>query len=108
MRFSRSTAVCGKDWEERKSSRPSTAAGKILPRRLRPHGVLKEDVPSPLNIFQTMVINAKTGTMRYSMTRPRPGGDMMDLRSEMDCLVGISACPEGGRGRDLRVVIYKN
>jgi uncharacterized protein YcgI (DUF1989 family) len=64
-------------------------------------------VPSPLNIFQTMVINAKTGSMRYSMTRPRPGGNMMDLRSEMDCLVGISACPEGGRGKDLRVVIYE-
>jgi uncharacterized protein YcgI (DUF1989 family) len=70
--------------------------------------VAKEDVPSPLNIFQTMVINANTGSMRYSMTRPRPGGDMVDLRSEMDCLVGISACPEGGRGKDLRVVIYKN
>jgi len=55
-----------------------------------------------------MVINAKTGSMRYSMTRPRPGGDMMDLRCEMDCLVGISACPEGGRGKDLKVVIYKN
>jgi hypothetical protein len=26
----------------------------------------------------------------------------------MDCLVGISACPEGGRGKDLRIVIYKN
>lgn len=22
--------------------------------------------------------------------------------------VGMSACPEGGRGKDLRVVIYKN
>ncbi len=67
----------------------------------------KEDVPSPLNIFQTMVINAKTGSMRYAMIRPRPGGDMIDLRAEMDCLVGISACPEGGRGKDLRVAIYK-
>ena len=55
-----------------------------------------------------MVINAKTGSMRYSMTRPRPEGDLVDFRSEMDCLVAISACPEGGRGRDLRVVIYKN
>jgi len=35
-----------------------------------------------------MVINAKTGSMRYAMTRPRLGGDMMDLRGEMDCLVG--------------------
>ena len=74
----------------------------------KPYGVQKEDVPSPLNVFQTMVINAKTGSMRYSMTRPRPGGDTMDLRCEMDCLVGISACPEGGRGKDLKIMIYKN
>jgi uncharacterized protein len=87
---------------------PKHGCWENLAKALQPHGVPKEDVPSPLNIFQTMEINAKTGSMRYSMTRPRPGGDIMDLRSEMDCLVGISACPEGGRGKDLRVVIYKN
>jgi uncharacterized protein YcgI (DUF1989 family) len=54
-----------------------------------------------------MVINGKTGSMRYSMTRPGPGGAMLELRSEMDCLVAISACPEGGRGKDLQVVVYK-
>jgi uncharacterized protein YcgI (DUF1989 family) len=86
---------------------PKHGCWENLAKALKPHGVAKEDVPSPLNVFQTMVINAKTGSMRYSMTRPRPGGDMMDLRSEMDCLVGISACPEGGRGKDLKVLIYK-
>ena len=78
---------------------PKHGCWENLARALKPHGVPMEDVPSPLNIFQTMVINAKTGSMRYSMTRPRPGGDMMDLRCEMDCLVGISACPEGGTGK---------
>jgi uncharacterized protein YcgI (DUF1989 family) len=91
----------------KRGAAPKHGCWENLAKALRPYGVLKEDVPSPLNIFQTMVINAKTGSMRYSMTRPRPGGDHMDLRSEMDCLVGISACPEGGRGKDLRVVIYK-
>jgi len=43
--------------------------------------------------------------MRYAMIRPKPGTHM-DLRAEMDCLVGISACPEGGRGKDLKVVIW--
>ena len=90
-----------------KAPRRHTAAGKIWPEHLKAHGVPKEDVPSPLNVFQTMVIDAKKGTMRYSMTRPRAGGDEMDFRAEMDCLVGISACPEGGRGKDLRVMIYK-
>jgi uncharacterized protein len=91
----------------KRGAAPKHGCWENLAKALKPHGVAKEDVPSPLNVFQTMVINAKTGSMRYSMTRPRPGGDMMDLRAEMDCLVGISACPEGGRGKDLRVVIYK-
>ena len=81
---------------------PKHGCWENLAQALKPYGVQKEDVPSPLNVFQTMVINAKTGSMRYSMTRPRPGGDTMDLRCEMDCLVGISACPEGGRGKDLK------
>ena len=92
----------------KRGAAPKRGCWENLARALKPHGVPKEDVPSPLNIFQTMVINAKTGSMRYSMTRPRPGGDRMDLRSEMDCLVAISACPEGGRGKDLRIVIYRN
>src|SRR3990167_5406712 len=81
-------AIYGSTWEK-------------LDRALRPWKVLKEDVPSPLNIFQTMVINGKSGAMRYAMIRPKPGTHM-DLRAEMDCLVGISACPEGGRGKPLQ------
>jgi len=87
---------------------PKHGCWENLAKALKPYGVPKEDVPSPLNVFQNMVINAKTGAMRYSMTRPRSEGDTVDFRSEMDCLVGISACPEGGREKDLRVVIYKN
>jgi ankyrin repeat protein len=29
-----------------------------------------------------------------------------DSVAEMDCLVGISACPEGGRGKPLTITIY--
>ena len=103
-------AIYGATWKKlgrKKVVAPKHGCWENLAKALKPYRVAKEDVPSPLNIFQTMVINGKTGSMRYAMTRPRPGGDSMDLRAEMDCLVGISACPEGGRGKDLRVVIYK-
>ncbi len=53
-----------------------------------------------------MIIDGETGKMRYSTTRPKPGTHI-DFRAEMDCLVGISACPEGGRGKDLKVIIYE-
>ena len=103
-------AIYGDVWKKLGRQRgvaPKHGCWENLAKALKPHGIAKEDVPSPLNIFQTMVIDGKTGTMRYAMVRPDPGSQM-DLRAEMDCLVGISACPEGGRGRDLRVVIYKN
>ena len=103
-------AIYGGTWKKlgrKKVVAPKHGCWENLAKALKPYKVAKEDVPSPLNIFQTMVINGKTGSMRYAMIRPKPGGDRMDLRAEMDCLVGISACPEGGRGRDLRIVIYK-
>jgi len=102
--------IYGGVWKKlgrKRGAAPKHGCWENLAKALKPHRVKKEDVPSPLNIFQTMVISAATGSMRYSMTRPRPGGDHMDLRAEMDCLVAISACPEGGRGKDLKVVIYK-
>ncbi len=103
-------AIYGATWKKlgrKRGAAPKHGCWENLAGALKPWKIPKEDIPSPLNIFQTMVINAKTGTMRYAMTRPKPGTHM-DLRAEMDCLVGISACPEGGRGKDLKIVICKN
>lgn len=101
--------IYGGTWKKlgrKRGAAPKHGCWENLAKALKLWKVRKEDVPSPLNIFQTMVINAKTGSMRYAMTRPKPGTHI-DLRAEMDCLVGISACPEGGRGKELKVVIYK-
>jgi uncharacterized protein YcgI (DUF1989 family) len=101
--------IYGATWRKlgrRRGAAPKHGCWENLAMALRRWQVRKEDVPSPLNIFQTMVINGKTGSMRYAMTRPAPG-TYIDLRAEMDCLVGISACPEGGRGKDLKVVVYE-
>jgi uncharacterized protein YcgI (DUF1989 family) len=101
--------IYGATWKKlarKRGAAPKHGCWENLAKALRPWEISKEDIPSPLNIFQTMVINAKTGSMRYSMIRPKPGTHI-DLRAEMDCLVGISACPEGGRGKELRVVVYE-
>ncbi len=101
--------IYGATWKKlgrRRGAAPKHGCWENLAKALRPWKIAKADIPSPLNIFQTMIINGKTGTMRYAITRPKPG-TYMDLRAEMDCLVGISACPEGGRGKDLRIIIYK-
>lgn len=101
--------IYGATWKKlgrKREASPDHGCWENLTSALKPWQIPPEDIPSPLNIFQTMVINAKTGTMRYSTKRPKPGTHI-DLRAEMDCLVGISACPEGGRGKDLRVIIYE-
>jgi uncharacterized protein YcgI (DUF1989 family) len=101
--------IYGATWKKlgrKRGAAPKHGCWENLAMALRRWKVRKEDVPSPLNIFQTMVINGKTGSMRYAMTRPKPGTHI-DLRAEMDCLVGISACPEGGRGKELKVVVYQ-
>ena len=102
--------IYGAAWKRlgrRKGAAPDHGCWENLTEALKPWNISPEDVPSPLNVFQTMIINGKTGTVRYSTKRPKPGSHM-DLRAEMDCLVGISACPEGGRGKDLKVVIYES
>ncbi len=102
--------IYGDTWKKlgrKRGAAPKHGCWENLAKALAPWKIAKADIPSPLNIFQTMVINGKSGTMRYAMIRPKPG-TYMDLRAEMDCLVGISACPEGGRGKELRITIYKN
>ena len=101
--------IYGTTWKKlgrKRGAAPKHGCWENLARALKPWKISKEDIPSTLNVFQTMVINAKSGTMRYAMTRPKPGSHV-DFRAEMNCLVGISACPEGGRGKELKVVIYK-
>lgn len=66
---------------------------------LAPYGIAPEDIPSPFNLFQNMRIDGVTGRMEHTTIRPRPGTSIV-FRAAMDCLCGISACPDvtvGGR-----------
>jgi len=74
---------------------------------LAPYGIAPEDVPSPFNLNQHMLIDGKTGRMEHTTVRARPGS-YVDLRAEMDLVVALSACPDmpvGGKPLDL--VIYE-
>lgn len=80
---------------------PDHGCWENLSRAMEPHGVAPEDIPSPLNLFQHMSIDATTGHMTNSRLRPPDGdGASVTFRAEMDCLVALSACPDlsiGGR-----------
>lgn len=73
---------------------------------LRPWGIAPEDIPNPFNIFMTMAIDAKAN--KLAMTKIRPTSPAhIDFEAEMDCLVGISACPDTMvGGKPVNVEIY--
>ena len=63
----------------------------ILAECIKPYGMTPYDVPEVLNIFMNAVFE-KDGTYKY-VASPVSMGDYVDLLAEMDCLVGVSACP---------------
>ena len=59
---------------------------------LAPHGVSVDRVPDPFNLFtNTAVEDERQMVIRPPVSRP---GDHVDLRADMDLLVGLTACPE--------------
>jgi uncharacterized protein YcgI (DUF1989 family) len=83
---------------------PDHGCWENLSEALKPWNIPPEDIPSPFNIFQTMRIDPDTGAMLDTMIRPQQEAHV-DFRAEMDCLVGVSACPESGRGEAIRIEI---
>ncbi len=85
---------------------PDHGCWENLSRALKPYGIPPEDVPSPLNLFQTMKIDGTTGRMEHTTIRPKPGTSV-DLRAERDLLVAFSACPDlPVGGKPVHVAIF--
>lgn len=72
---------------------------------LAPYGIAVEDVPSPFNIFQHMIINADTGELAHSHVRPKPPGAYVTLRAELNLLAAISTCPDMAAGGDTGAIL---
>jgi uncharacterized protein YcgI (DUF1989 family) len=60
----------------------------------RPHGILREDFDfdSCFNIFMNLTFQPD-GSMKLQEPLSKPG-DYIDLKSEMDCIIAISNCPQ--------------
>jgi uncharacterized protein len=80
------------------SEMPTHGCTENLGGVLEPYGIAAEDVPSPFNIFQHMIIHQDTGELEHSHIRPKPPGAQMTLRAEMDLLVALSICPDVAGG----------
>jgi len=72
---------------------PDHGCWENLSQVLQPWNILPEDIPSPFNIFMTMEIDGKTGKLGNTTIRPSKMAHV-DLEAEINCLVGISVCPD--------------
>lgn len=80
------------------SEMPPRGCTENLGGALAPYGIAVEDVPSPFNIFQHMIIDADTGELEHSRVRPKPPGAHVTLRAEMNLLAALSTCPDMAAG----------
>ncbi len=86
---------------------PDHGCWENLTGALRPWAIAPEDIPSPFNIFQETKIDGTTGRMDLvykQLAEPA----RIELRAEMDCLVGLSACPWLGRGLPIDVSVSRD
>ena len=79
------------------SEMPPHGCTENLANVLAPYQIAVEDVPSPFNIFQHMIIH-HTGELEHSPIRPKPPGAHVTLRAEMNLLAAVSVCPDMAAG----------
>jgi uncharacterized protein YcgI (DUF1989 family) len=79
---------------------PDHGCWENLTDALNGYGIAPEDIPSPFNLFQSYEIAMPRGTLIRCLDRdrPEPGKPaLVEFRAEMNCVVGVSACPESGK-----------
>lgn len=61
-----------------------------LAKNLEPLGILPDMIPTTFNVFMNVLVGPD-GTLTIGPPLSRPG-DYLDLRAEMDLIVGVTAC----------------
>lgn len=82
---------------------PPFGCYEVLQKALADWPIAPEDIPDPLNLFQTVDLDPANGTMALVDGHSKPG-DYVTLRAETDVLCALSACPS--MGRPLTVQVY--
>jgi hypothetical protein len=86
---------------------PDHGCYENLSKAVASYGIIPEDIPSPFNLNQHMIIDGVTGKMQHTQVRP-PEGNYTDIGAEMDLLVALSACPDlAVGGKPVDVMIYE-
>jgi uncharacterized protein YcgI (DUF1989 family) len=72
---------------------PDHGCSENLGWALAAFGIPYEDIPSPVNLFQNMAIDQKTGIMERTQIRPEAPVAVV-FHAERDLIVAFSACPD--------------
>ena len=94
----------GKDMEL-----PDHGCTENLTWALEPWGIPYENIPSPVNFFQNMEIDQKTGCMKRTQIRPEKPVKI-ELQAERVLLVGFSAGPDMAsktRGLEVGATVFE-
>jgi uncharacterized protein len=78
---------------------PPFGCYEVLQKALRQYPIAPEDIPEPLNLFQTLEYKPDM-TFKLVDGRSKPG-DYIEFEAKLDTLCALSACPS--MGRPLRV-----
>ena len=81
---------------------PPFGCYEVLQKALKDYPIAPEDIPDPLNIFQTLEFNDRDRTFKLVDGRSK-AGDHIEFEAKMDTLCALSACPS--MGRPLRVQV---
>jgi hypothetical protein len=78
---------------------PDHGCWENLQSALEPYEIAPQEIPSPINLFQTIRIDPETGDFLNTDQRPETAANV-DLKAEMDSVVAISSCPDLWAGGD--------
>jgi uncharacterized protein len=83
---------------------------EIISKAVAPYGIPPEDIPDTFDINMNYHHDCAKGQWVIEDPTSRPG-DYVEFRAEMDCIVGLSNCPNehcnAGRNKPVKVEVYK-
>ena len=82
---------------------PTFGCYEVLQKALKPFSIAPENIPDPLNLFQTIEYDLASKTIKTVDGRSKPG-DYVDFLARTDTICAVSACPAAGR--PLRVQVH--
>lgn len=84
---------CNRAFYESGGFGPRDGCHEILSRALGQYGVRETDLPDTMDLFMNWYHDPQRGAWIIGQPVSKPG-DYVEFRAEMDCLVGLSNCPD--------------